>query len=91
MSLQQIEDKIRSVAFQRRVRTNEFIRDFDPLRSKLITSMQLQRSLSMLGVQLSNEEFAILKDAYMDATWNKIAYEPFTQSIDKGKIQHFCN
>lgn len=42
-------------------------RDFDKLRTGLITPTQFREGLAMAGLQLTDAEFALLRDAYVDA------------------------
>jgi Ca2+-binding EF-hand superfamily protein len=79
-----IEDKIRSVAFQKRIRIEEFFQDFDTLRSGYVSIDQFARCLSMLGVQVTQNDFKSLVDKYLDSSKQKIDYPRFSVTIGVG-------
>mmetsp|Transcript_27404 Transcript_27404/g.82245 ORF Transcript_27404/g.82245 Transcript_27404/m.82245 type:complete len:101 (+) Transcript_27404:283-585(+) len=68
---EQIVDKIRLIARQRRVRLNEFFLSFDSTGRKHCTPAQFRRGLEMSGVtremeDVSEEAYAALTDYYAD-------------------------
>lgn len=77
----------------KRVRVEEFFRDFDKLRKGKVTIPQFKQILSMLNFNLTEEEFNSLADKYRTAdpegTFNYFAFcnsinQAFTQKgIDK--------
>ena len=83
--LERIEDRLRTEIFKKRVRTLEFFKDFDPLQCGLVSETQFRRSLDLIGLQLSENEFREVADHYMSDAKKKIDYKRFSQSLDKGK------
>lgn len=79
-----VEDRIRSVVVMKRMRIEEFFRDFDKLRKGRITRSELKRILSILNFQLDENEFDALCNKYKtndaEVFFN---YVDFTASINK--------
>ena len=63
-TVQDVVEKIQKVVKQKSLRINEFMKDFDPLRSGSITKYQFLSSLSMLKIFLSRKEAELLCDKY---------------------------
>jgi Ca2+-binding EF-hand superfamily protein len=62
----------------KRVRVEEFFRDFDKLRKGKVTISQFKQILSMLNFNLTEEEFNSLADRYRtqdpEGTFNYFAF-----------------
>ena len=54
-TVQDVVEKIQKIVKQRSLRINEFMKDYDPLRSGSITKSQFLSSLSMLKLYLSRK------------------------------------
>jgi hypothetical protein len=79
-----VEDRIRSMVVMKRIRIEEFFRDFDKLRKGRITRSELKRILSVLNFSFEDEEFESLCDKYKtkdaEVFFNYVA---FTASINR--------
>jgi Ca2+-binding EF-hand superfamily protein len=79
-----VEDRIRSMVVMKRIRIEEFFRDFDKLRKGRITRSELKRILSILNFTFEETEFDALCDKYKtndaEVFFN---YMAFTASINK--------
>jgi Ca2+-binding EF-hand superfamily protein len=62
-----VEERIRATVVMKRVRIEEFFRDFDKLRKGKVTPNQMKGILSQLGFQLTGDEFAGLSQRYATA------------------------
>lgn len=65
----------------KRVRINEFYKDFDKLRKGKCTKPQFKSVLSTLGFTLTDEEYDALIDKY-ETPDNMVQYSEFVESID---------
>ena len=63
-TVQDVVEKIQKIVKQKSLRINEFMKDYDPLRSGSITIPQFLSSLSMLKLYLSRKEAQLLCDKY---------------------------
>ena len=63
-TVQDVVEKIQKIVKQKSLRINEFMKDYDPLRSGSITTYQFLSSLSMLKLYLSRKEAQLLCDKY---------------------------
>ena len=78
-TVQDVVEKIQKVVKQKSLRINEFMKDYDPLRSGSITKYQFLSSLSMLKLYLSRKEAELLCDKYAnpekegEVLWTKFA------------------
>lgn len=59
-----VEDRIRSTVVMKRIRIEEFFRDFDKLRKGRITRNQFKGILSAMNFALTEDEFEALADKY---------------------------
>jgi hypothetical protein len=92
-----VEDRIRSMVVMKRIRIEEFFRDFDKLRKGRITRSELKRILSVLNFSFEDEEFESLCDKYKtkdaEVFFNYVAFtasinRAFTiQGIDKNPLE----
>ena len=63
-TVQDVVEKIQKIVKQKSLRINEFMKDYDHLRSGSITIPQFLSSLSMLKLYLSRKEAQLLCDKY---------------------------
>ena len=88
-TLQQIFDRIRVSVFRNRVRTIEFFKDYDKLRSGVITENQFVCSLSLaIGkeAQLTRPEIQKVLEFYRMSD-GRIRYKEFCDMMENGKSQ----
>ena len=87
MTLQQIFDRIRIAVYKNRVRTIEFFKDYDKLRSGIITENQFVCGLSLaIGkeAQLTRPEIQKIVEFYtVDA--GRVQYKEFCDMMENGK------
>ena len=82
-TVQDVIEKIQKLTKQKSLRINEFMRDYDPLRSGSITRTQFLSSLSMLKVYLSRKEAELLCDKYANPEKeNEVLWTKFADDID---------
>jgi Ca2+-binding EF-hand superfamily protein len=82
---QSLEDVLEKIVFRLyvdRIRLEEFINDYDPLRSGLVTVTQFRSGLSSAKLNVGNEEFGILLDAYGEGDRN-VKWKRFCDDVDK--------
>ena len=78
-TVQDVVEKIQKIVKQKSLRINEFMKDYDPLRSGSITTFQFLSSLSMLKLYLSRKEAQLLCEKYAnpekegEVLWTKFA------------------
>ncbi|KAL9647370.1 hypothetical protein ABK040_011734 [Willaertia magna] len=67
-----------------RIRLQEFMVDYDPLRSNEITDTQFRSALSMASINLTNNEFNGIKEQFKSSRrLGFIKYRDFCDTIDK--------
>lgn len=71
-----VEKRLQAQVVMKRVRIEEFFRDFDKLRKGRVTVPQFRTVLSMLNFQLTEDEFDSLARKYGVDTW--FNYAAFT-------------
>ena len=82
-TVQDVIEKIQKLTKQKSLRINEFMRDYDPLRSGSITRNQFLSSLSMLKIYLSRKEADLLCDKYANPEKeNEVLWTKFADDID---------
>jgi Ca2+-binding EF-hand superfamily protein len=59
-----VEERLRALVVMKRVRVEEFFRDFDKLRKGKVTINQFKSILSMLNFSLTDVEFDSLAQRY---------------------------
>ena len=79
--MQQIFDKIRVAVFKNRVRTIEFFKDYDKLRSGIITENQFVCGLSL----------AIGKEAQLSRAETQKVVEYYRQPDERVRYKEFCD
>ena len=76
--------KLRKKVKEERIRVNEFLREFDKLRSGSITKDQLRLGLNMSKILLSEAEFNLLVDAFKcEDKPNYVRVKDFCDAIDE--------
>lgn len=79
-----VEDRIRSTVVMKRMRIEEFFRDYDKLRKGRVTRLEFKRILSAMGFNFTNDEFEALCDKYKTNDPEVFFdYVSFTASINK--------
>ena len=71
-TVQDVVEKIQKIVKQKSLRINEFMKDYDPLRSGSITIPQFLSSLSMLKLYLSRKEAFVVKNLEARADINNV-------------------
>lgn len=59
-----VEERLRAIIVMKRVRIEEFFRDFDKLRKGRVTRNQFKSTLSSMNFTLTDKEFEALADKY---------------------------
>lgn len=78
------ELKIQTLVYQKRLRIDEFFRDFDTVHNGHVTAPQFRRVLTMLGIDITDTEFESLVKEYSDGTeFQLIQYPRFVDRIDE--------
>jgi len=80
--LDDVLSRIRKECSQKRIRLQEFFRDFDRLRSGNITQPQFRIGMSMAKIDLSTAEFEILINSYASELQNMFRWKEFCDAID---------
>eukprot|EP00117_Sycon_ciliatum_P041916 scpid16142/ scgid5850/ len=76
-------DKMRTKVIKDRVRTSEFMRDFDRFRTGRFTRNILAQTLDLCGFNLKPEEMAALQDYYADETDpSKVVYTQLCEDME---------
>ena len=82
-TVQDVVEKIQKIVKQKSLRINEFMKDYDPLRSGSITIPQFLSSLSMLKLYLSRKEAQLLCDKYANPEKEgEVLWAKFADDID---------
>lgn len=87
MSVNDVEDKIRYATQMRYARTDEYLKDFDRLRSGYVTKVQLKRCLDQhFGIELNPNEEMLLMSRYGSDRGKPgmFNYKEFCAALDKG-------
>ena len=75
--------RIRKDCSQKRIRLNEFFRDFDRLRSGNITPSQFRIGMNMAKIDLSSSEFDLLKTCYASEKPGMFKWREFCDAVDE--------
>jgi len=79
-----VEDRLRATVVERRVRIEEFFRDFDKLRKGRVTRTQFKSILSELNFNLTDDEFESLAEKYQTNDPERFfRYTDFVANINK--------
>eukprot|EP01012_Entosiphon_sulcatum_P068028 TRINITY_DN979_c0_g1_i1.p1 TRINITY_DN979_c0_g1~~TRINITY_DN979_c0_g1_i1.p1 ORF type:complete len:950 (-),score=242.08 TRINITY_DN979_c0_g1_i1:372-3221(-) len=80
----EIEEDIQTHCLTKRVRIHEYFRDFDPLRSGLVTEAQFGSALAISGITLDPEELNLLCTKYASpARPGSVRWLEFADHIDE--------
>ena len=81
---QDVEDRLRASVVEKRVRIEEFFRDFDKLRKGRVTRTQFKSILSQLNYNLTDDEFEALCNKYSTNDPERFfRYTDFVANINK--------
>jgi len=76
--------KLRAKAKEHRLRIQEFLRDFDKLRSGNITRAQLRLGLNMAKIPLSDNEFNLLAETFKSQNKeNSVRWRDLCDTVDQ--------
>ena len=75
--------RIRKEVSEKRIRLQEFFRDFDRLRSGNITVPQLRISMNMAKIHLSKSEFELLTSHYASDKVGMMKWRQFWDEVDE--------
>jgi Ca2+-binding EF-hand superfamily protein len=75
--------RIRKEVSEKRIRLQEFFRDFDRLRSGNITVPQLRIGMNMAKIHLSKAEFELLTTHYASSKVGMVAWRQFCDEVDE--------
>jgi Ca2+-binding EF-hand superfamily protein len=81
--LDDVLSRIRRECSQKRIRLNEFFRDFDRLRSGNITKPQFRIGMNMAKIDLSNAEFDLLVSNYASDKPDMFRWREFCDAVDE--------
>ncbi|PFH37526.1 hypothetical protein BESB_039840 [Besnoitia besnoiti] len=81
-TVEEVEKRIKSIVFPKRIRIQEFIRRFDQLHHRVVGQQQFVRALDQCGVVLDLEEAEALCHAYADEKTGGVRYYDFCNSIN---------
>ncbi|MDP2058759.1 MAG: hypothetical protein Q8J97_03400, partial [Flavobacteriaceae bacterium] len=85
--LQEVLDKVMLQAVDRRVRLNEFMRDFDPLHSGAIPNGKLASALGIAGLQLTQADLDVIFAAFAHASLpNFVNLPKVLAAVDTGVV-----
>lgn len=90
-TLNQVFDKIMVAVYKNGIRTTEFFRDHDPLRSGIITENQFVCGLALAvgkEAQLSRAEIQKVVEFYRQPD-GRVAYKDFCDIMENGKNNYF--
>lgn len=83
-TIDDVLEKIQKLVKQKNIRVSEFMRDFDKLRSGLITYSQFLSCLSMIKIFLSHKESGFLIEKYRsNEKEGHVNWRVFSDDIDK--------
>lgn len=74
-------ERLKAMTVMKRIRITEFFYDFDKLRKGVVTKDQFRRILSMMGYNLTSNEYDALESKYLDKD-GFMAYTKFCDDID---------
>lgn len=91
-ALNEIFERIRVAVFKNGIRTTEFFRDHDKLRSGIVTESQFKCGLSLAvgkEAQLSRAEIQKVVEYYRVAD-DRVQYREFCQMMENGQYMCTC-
>lgn len=78
-----VEDRLKAIIVMKRIRIEEFFRDFDKLRKGRVTRPQFKSILSSMNFTLTNDEFKALAKKYETADPERFfRYVDFCKNIN---------
>ena len=86
-TLQQILDRIRVAIFKNGIRSIEFFRDYDKLRSGVVTESQFKSALTLAAgkeAQLSPSDIQSVAEFYR-VDKDRVRYKEFTDMMENGE------
>lgn len=81
--LDDVLSRIRKECSEKRIRLQEFFRDFDRLRSGNITPSQFRIGINMAKIDLSQVEYDLLCEQYKSDKVNMMKWKEFCDDVDK--------
>lgn len=69
--------KLTTQVKENRIRVEEFLKDFDKLRTGMISKQQFRLGLNMCQLNLSEKEFFILASTYQSQLEDKVNWKEF--------------
>lgn len=83
VDVHQLLEKLKASVFKSRLRLREFFKDFDPLRTGIVTAAKFRTALDESGLKLSDPEFAVLTSHFADpADPKRVRFEDMLDQID---------
>ncbi|KAK7111168.1 uncharacterized protein [Littorina saxatilis] len=80
--LEQILLKIKTKVCKERVRVEDFMRDYDKLRSGKILKTSFRRAVTLARLDLYESELAMIEDKYQSVDPNYIEYKRFCDEVE---------
>lgn len=79
----EVEERLKAIIVMKRIRIEEFFRDFDKLRKGRVTRPQFKSILSSMNFNLTNDEFKALAKKYETADPERFfRYTDFCKNIN---------
>lgn len=75
--------KVRVEAAKKRLRINDRFKDFDPLRSGVVTVDQFRRCLAVLNCNLSDSEISVIAATFPGSRPNTVSYHAFNTAVQQ--------
>lgn len=84
VNVDDVENKVKLIVYKNRIRSREFMRDFDKLRGRLITETQFAAALDNSSVGLTAREVKALCDNYrvLEDPQQRVCWTAFCDEID---------
>jgi hypothetical protein len=84
VEVEDVENKVKSIVYKNRIRSREFMRDFDKLRGRLISETQFASALDNAAVELTPREVRALCDNYRvpEDPQSRVCWTAFCDEID---------
>jgi len=83
VDVHQLLEKLKASVFKSRLRLREFFKDFDTLRTGIVTAAKFRTALDESGLKLSDPEFAVLTSHFADpADPKRVRFEDMLDQID---------
>eukprot|EP00003_Mantamonas_plastica_P018166 TRINITY_DN297_c0_g2_i5.p1 TRINITY_DN297_c0_g2~~TRINITY_DN297_c0_g2_i5.p1 ORF type:complete len:764 (+),score=292.56 TRINITY_DN297_c0_g2_i5:51-2342(+) len=84
MLLDEVIEEIQKKVVPKRIRVDEFFRDYDKLRRGVITFNQFRNCLNIIGIDLTEKEYQVLTSEYRSTkeTGDFVDYRRFADDVD---------